>query len=90
MTKMTFEEFKATKEVLSLEQGLQTLGISEEFFIDSPTKGFLSYKGFYIELTPSLPTAYYLLLENADWASNDLESLEKKLYEYAVSVNFWD
>ena len=79
---MTFEEFQKTRTYC------QDLRPITEF--DESRDGYVytykypngdSWTGLYIEMSED--GGYYLILDNQDWITSDLESLERKLFEYA-------
>lgn len=87
---MTFEQFQATR------KACENLGaaINAEFG-DTPVGGFTYLDALYIEDTASWtdtvakPGRYYLLINRSDWFSDDLEPLERRLYDYAVSEDYF-
>lgn len=87
MPKMTFEEFQASRrEVSDLGAELQDAAF-EDCGIAS---GLVYLNTLYIQhVTDNWPQdarargAFYLVIGNAEWISDDLTSLERKLYEFA-------
>lgn len=81
---MTFEEFQATR------THCDDIGAAISADLGEKTAGNLYCGTFYIEAradwwTPQAKAqgAWYLILERDDYISDDLESLERKLYEFA-------
>jgi hypothetical protein len=89
---MTFEQFQATR------KHCNDLGkaLGDARWEDGPAgTGFLYLDALYIEDVPShWPDAakaqgnHYLILERCEWITDDLESLERRLYEFAVSAGY--
>lgn len=90
---MTFEQFQATRRHCDdLGEALQDAGWAGE---PSPASGNLYLGCLYIdEVKPHWPEKaraqgkWHLLIERSEWISNDLESLERRLYEFAVAEGF--
>ncbi|MCP1852824.1 MULTISPECIES: hypothetical protein [unclassified Bradyrhizobium] len=85
---MTFEQFQATRtECADIGAAISTdMGITE------PVPGFLYLGTFYIEgMTSTWPDearaqgTYHLLIERDEWISDDLEALERHLFEFALA-----
>jgi hypothetical protein len=90
---MTFEQFQATR-VHHDDLGaiLQDAHWEGE---PGPAHGFLYLDALHIEevqdFWPDASKAkgkYYLLIGNREWFSNDLEKLERELYQFAVEEGF--
>ena len=88
---MTFPEFQASR-VWSDDLG----PIYDGQFTDATNKpcGWVYATHYCIEtVQPHWPDAaikagaYYLMLGNLEWITDDLESLERRLYDYALSEN---
>lgn len=85
---VTFEQFTATRrECAALPE---TTGPSNQ-----PVPGLLYLSTLYIETRQEWWTdeakkagAYYLILENQEWISDDLPALERKLYDFAKVGGF--
>jgi hypothetical protein len=86
----TFEEFQATRETCD------DIGkaISCDMGREKPVTGFLYLGGLYIEKNDEFwpidlrdKGAYHLTLEREEWVSNDLESLERRLYDFHLSYS---
>ena len=71
-------EFRATKEEMTIEEGIHFLGLNRSDFSDD-LQGFLIYCGLYIEVLTD--GRYYLLVERSDYISEDLELLESILWD---------
>jgi len=72
---MTLEEFRKTRRHWS--------NLNDHPLIDSldePQQGLVYYQGVYIEIVDG---EYMLTLGNEGWITDDLASLEEKLYEWA-------
>ena len=90
---MTFEQFQATRtRVTDLETAINT-SIYDDPVIKVP--GLIYLGTLYIEEAHDNWTdlareggKYFLVVHNRDWLSDDLETLERHLYEYAVSEGF--
>lgn len=89
MSDTTFEEFQATRKTV------EDLGsaLKDEWLFGHP--GLLYLDALYIETKndswigfPIEPYQYYLVIGNSDWASDNLEELERKLYEFAVNEGY--
>ena len=90
---MTFEQFQATK------THCDDLGakLSDARWEDEPVpaKGNLYLDALYIEaIQPHWPEAarkegkWHLLIGRDEWITDDLESLERRLYDFAVSEGY--
>ena len=72
---LTFKQFQATRQAVTMDhfwceyQGLTT----------ASTEALLYHSGCYIIV--EAPGAFHLIIEPAEWRSNDLESLERLLYD---------
>ena len=71
-------EFRATKEAMTIEEGIEYLGLNRDDFSDD-LQGFLIYSGLYIEVLTD--GRYYLLVERSDYINEDLELLESILWD---------
>lgn len=85
---MTFEQFQQTRKPCS-DIGA---AIQSDMGAPCPVTGFLYYGNLYITTRQDWWSekaqregAYDLILERDEYISDDLESLERKLYEWAVS-----
>ncbi len=90
---MTFEQFQATRDY-SNDIG-EKIGEARWDREDQPAIGYIYLGSLYIEeVQPHWPKAardagkWYLLIGNTDWVSNDLESLERKLFDFATSEGY--
>lgn len=92
---MTFEQFQATRRpTADLEAEINT-SIYDDPVIKVP--GLVYLGGLYIEESHANWTdaareggKYFLTIANRDWLSDDLETLERHLYDFAVSEGFTD
>jgi len=91
MATMTFEQFQATRQRCEdLRAALQ-----DEVF-GAGVKGNLYLGRLYIEDTTGWPAdgsgkgRWDLLIGRADWQTDDLESLERRLYAFAVDEGYLD
>ena len=57
---------------------------------EEPTSALIYEHDLYIELTNQKDAQYMLTIENWSEATNDLESLERKLYEWALRNGYFD
>jgi hypothetical protein len=93
---MTFQEFQETI-ALGDAQALQLCGYFVEGLPHEHGYIYLSDQtgnaGLVIEATdrwePKVAKKYYLHIENCEWFSDDLTELERRLFEYAVSQDFF-
>lgn len=90
MSTLTFEDFQGSRKycddiaaVLSADMGTKSV------------PGMLYLGVLYIEMRPpqgwtnaSVTGRYQLVLHNTDWISDDLASLEKRLYDWAVAEGY--
>jgi hypothetical protein len=90
---MTFEQFQATKQ---WSDDLGSVIRDECFDALTPATGNVYLGCLYIErVGPHWPEdakaegEWYLRLNNADWITNDLTALERKLYDWAVSEGYF-
>jgi hypothetical protein len=90
---MTFEQFQASR------KPCDDIGaaISADLGGPVPTTGFLYDGGLYIETRADWWTeeakergAYYLILERDEYISDDLASLERKLYDWGAAYGNFD
>jgi hypothetical protein len=87
---MTFEQFQATREHCDdLGKALNDARWEDE----PPARGYLYLGVLYIEQWgdgwPEHNKGKYLLtIHRNEWLSDDLESLERKLYDFAVSEGY--
>ena len=91
---MTFEEFQATKQSCGAEK-MKRIGYTPGEEGEFKPEGFVYVNLLVIEKTnPGWPCfryprtaqgAYYLRIGNLEWITDDLELLEKRLYEFAKS-----
>jgi hypothetical protein len=88
---MTFEQFQATRRTVSDLSD----AIEDEQLVGAP--GLVYLDALFIELrfedwvgSYANDYAYKLLIGRDDWCSNELEPLERKLYEFAVSEGYCD
>lgn len=88
---MTFEQFLATK------TSCDDIGeaISADMGVTDPVTGNLYLGCLYIEARQDWwpedarkAGAWYLMLENTQFISDDLEMLERKLFDYAVANGY--
>ncbi len=86
---LTFAEFQATGRAVA---DLVAEGVEEQPLDDDlPIPGRVYEGGLHIEERPSQgwpngrPERWFLILSNADWLSDDLEALERELYQYYLS-----
>jgi hypothetical protein len=81
---MTLEQFIATRrEVDDLRrEGCYGDNLERE------TPGFVYHDGLVIEKTPD--GKFYLFIGNADWLSNDVSELERRLYDFAVREDYFN
>ena len=84
---MTFQEFQATKREATREE-VEREGMT---YITEQTKRILLYAhGLYIESTEGWGEEmekqgkWYLILERSEYVSDDLQKLEKLLYEWGA------
>jgi hypothetical protein len=92
--KMTFEQFQASRRY---SEDIGT-AISDARWEGEPSaKGYLYLDGLYIEeVQPHWPEAakargkWYLLIDRDDWITDDLEALERKLYDWAASEGYFE
>jgi len=89
---MTFDQFRATgKDCDDLGSALNDATWEDN---PEPGRGRLYLDVLYIERKPArgwlngLPQEWYLLIGRDDWLSDDLEALEKKLYEFAIAEGY--
>ena len=91
---MTFEQFQATR------TDCDDLGavLSDGFWDDAekPAKGFIYLGCLFIEKVqdhwPDASKAegkYHLIIERSEWITDDLESLERRLYAFADSDGYF-
>lgn len=93
MAFMTFEQFKATRrESGNLFADLGDVGQWGETIEDRIPCGFIYEGGLYIEMvTDKWPQKcrdegkYYLILERSEFITDDLETLEHRLYQFGLS-----
>lgn len=80
---MPFEEFQATKRRMTAKD--YAAQYNDAWFEDQPDMGTLLVygDGFWIE--EHLDGRYHLLIGNQEWIRSELESLERELYDYALS-----
>jgi len=90
---MTFEEFKATRR---WSEDLTTDVSSDNWETGVTPKGNLYIDCLYINhVEPHWPAdaraegEWHLLLNNCEWITNDLVSLEHRLYDWAVSEGYF-
>jgi hypothetical protein len=88
---MSLEEFQATKRIATAED-LERCGYTDDANPRPGVRGFVYVDHLIIEqVTEDWPAktreagAYYLLIGNLEWITDDLELLEKRLYEFAKS-----
>lgn len=88
---MTFEQFQASR------QHCPDIGeaIKQDMGVTEPVPGNLYLGSLYIEARQIWwPTeareqgAWHLLIGNVEWISDDLDMLERRLYEFAVSEGY--
>jgi hypothetical protein len=81
----TFEQFQSSKKNVTSDYGCELIGMGREC-VDAPF--MLVYEGgVYIEdygPDHDKQHRYYLIIERSDWFTDDLGSLERELYEYAI------
>jgi hypothetical protein len=89
---MTFEQFQSTR-VHHDDLGAALADAHWEG--EPPASGFVYLNALYIEdVMDHWPDytkevgKYHLLIGNREWVSNDLENLERELYEFAVSEGY--
>lgn len=89
---MTFEEFQKSRR---WSEDLARDVSSDNWSAQDTPKGWLYLGSLYIErVQPHWPKAaqergsWHLQIYRDDWISDDLESLERKLYEWAVSEGY--
>jgi hypothetical protein len=93
-SKMTFEEFQATRRWSNdLTEGVR----SKNWETEGNPKGYLYLDGLFIDhVEPHWPEAsrkkgeWHLLLNRDEWISNDLAALERRLYDWAVSERYFE
>ena len=92
--KMTFEEFQATRHY-SEDIGAAIADARWEH--EPPAKGYLYLDVLYIEeVQPHWPDAakargkWHLLIARDEWITDDLETLERKLYDWAASEGYYE
>jgi hypothetical protein len=90
--KMTFEQFQASRRY---SEDIGTAISDARWEGDPPAKGYLYLDGLYIEeVQPHWPEAakargkWYLLIDRDDWITDDLGTLERKLYDWAASEGY--
>ncbi len=73
--RLTFKQFQASKEAKTMDQGW-----CEDNWLDTSSAEVLMYpEGSFIIVTA--PGQFYLIIEYNEWRSNNLESLERILYD---------
>jgi hypothetical protein len=91
---MTFEQFQATRKHIA---DLATLPDDLSYSCMAETAGYLYRDSLVIEDTATWPPRgeddrpvkrWYVLIGNAEHNSDDLEDVERKLYEFAVSEGY--
>ncbi len=94
---MTFEQFLATKRPCDdLAAAVQSAPWG-----DTAARGFLYLDALYIETVETVETvdaswpeetqragAYHLLIGRSEWITDNLEELERRLFEFAVSEGY--
>jgi len=95
---MTFEQFQATR---TWSDDLAAV-IEDECFVDPAhperkEQGNVYLGALYIDRVQSwwLPEAkaqggWHLIIDRSEWITNDLETLERKLYEFAAVEGYCD
>ena len=75
--RLTFKQFQASREAKTMSQGW-----CEDNDLDASSAEVLMYpEGSFIILSNN-PGCYQLIIERSEWRSNNLESLERILYDH--------
>ena len=75
-SRLTFEQFQRSKKALTMDQGW-----CEDNGLDASSAEVLMYpEGCFILVTS--PGQFHLIIECNEWRSNNLESLERILYDH--------
>jgi hypothetical protein len=92
--KMTFEEFQATRRH---SDDIGAVLADARWEGEPPAKGNLYLGELYIEaVQPHWPDAakargkWHLLIARDEWITDDLETLERKLYDWAASEGYFE
>lgn len=83
----TFQDFQSSRrEVTDLGEELRDSSLED-------VPGYIYFNALFIEFVDpyaEIPEKYHLLIENSTTVSNDLEHLEKMLFEYACEAGYCD
>lgn len=84
---MTFEQFQATKERVDRATFCERINVEEEFITAAHVLAY--YDGFtWIEDNEG--KGYFLLIERSEYISDNLEELERKLYDWACDEGYFE
>jgi hypothetical protein len=91
---MTFEQFQASRRY---SEDIGTAIADARLEGEPPAKGYLYLDVLYIEeMQPHWSDAakargkWYLLIARDEWITDDLETLERKLYDWAASEGYFE
>lgn len=91
---MTFEQFQATRRY---SENIGAAISDARWEGEPPAKGYLYLDVLYIEeVQPHWPDAakargkWHLLIARDEWITDDLETLERKLYDWAASEGYFE
>jgi hypothetical protein len=92
--KLTFEQFQATRRY---SEDIGAAIADARWEGEPPAKGYLYLDLLYIEeVQPHWPDAakargkWHLLIGRDEWITDDLETLERKLYDWAASEGYFE
>lgn len=83
---MTFEEFKATKVRKTREAFAADIGLHADGFT---SKHVLTYFDGSVHIEDDEGKGFYLCLECDEWFDADLETLERRLFEWCDDYGFF-
>jgi hypothetical protein len=85
MKTLSFKDFQATREIMTVKEYNEKWGFIEEEGMEIE-QVFAYEGGLHLELMNT--GEFYLLIESSDWLGYDLTTLEKRLYEWGDGEAF--
>jgi hypothetical protein len=97
LSEPSYQEYRLSRAKTSGDEPGGFLFADARWDGEPPARGYLYLGELYIEeVQPHWPDAakargkWHLLLDRDDWITDDLETLERKLYDWAVSEGYFE